>query len=126
MTSPFDYVKAISETKQNMFQDDQAEKEYVPFVVNKALSYFVDTIMHANEMNYYNQIPKEWQFEYLRNSINKGKRYGGWVKKDLETDQLSLVKEYYKYSNEKAKYALGLLTDDDLAIIKQKLFRGGR
>jgi hypothetical protein len=126
MASPFDYVKAISETKEKMFLDDQAEKEYIPFIVNKSLSYFVDTVMYANEMNYYNQMPKEWQFEYLRCSINKGKRYGGWVKKDQDSTHLPLVKEYYKYSDEKAKAALSLLTDDDLAIIKQKLFRGGR
>jgi hypothetical protein len=126
MASPFDYVKAISETKQNMFLEEIAEKEYVPFIINKSLSYFIDTIMYANEMNRLNQAPKEWQFEYLRLSISKGKRYGGWVKKDKDSENLPYVKEYYKYSDEKAKQALSLLTDDDLAIIKQKLFRGGR
>jgi hypothetical protein len=41
--------------------------------------------------------------------------------KDLE-----YVKEYYGYSNEKAREALTLLTKEQLEHIKTKLFKGGR
>ena len=124
--SPFDYVNAILQNKKKLIIDELTEKSYAPFLVNRSLSYHKDCIFYANEMNRLNQSPKEWQFEYLRLSIPKGKRYGGWVKKDKDSENLPYVKEYYKYSDEKAKQALSLLTDDDLAIIKQKLFRGGR
>ncbi len=36
------------------------------------------------------------------------------------------VKEYYGYSNEKAKDALTLLTDKQIELIKVSLLKGGR
>jgi hypothetical protein len=39
---------------------------------------------------------------------------------------LDYVKEYYGYSNEKAREALTLLTKEQLEHIKTKLFKGGR
>jgi hypothetical protein len=126
MSSPFDYVKAINETKVDMFQDPQAESEYLPFLVNRALSNFTDTIFYANEMNRMSGLPKIMQFHYLINIIAKKKRYGSWSKPEKESSSIALVKEYYKYSNEKAIQALRILTDDDLAIIEQKMNKGGR
>ena len=40
-------------------------------------------------------------------------------------DNLDLVKEYFGYSDQKAKDALNLLTDDDLELIRSKLNKGG-
>ena len=40
--------------------------------------------------------------------------------KDIEC-----VKEYYGYSNDKAKSALDILTRDQIKLIKEKLFKGG-
>jgi len=37
-----------------------------------------------------------------------------------------LVKEYYGYSNEKAKQALSVLSEEQLAMIEQKLYKGGK
>ena len=52
--SPFDFVTSISFSKQNLITEsewpDATEKEYLPFMVNKALSYFQDTILFSNEM----------------------------------------------------------------------------
>ena len=127
MSTPFDFVKAISETKQNLFHNDpQADKDYIPYIVNRSLSYYVDTLFYANQMNMYNSLPNDMQFQYLLNTVAKGKRYSKWSKPDKETKSLSLVKEYFKYSDEKAKQALTVLSDDDLAIIETKLFKGGR
>ena len=39
---------------------------------------------------------------------------------------LDYVKEYYGYSNEKAKEALNILTDKQIEEIKLSLFKGGR
>ena len=58
MASPFDYVTSITQTKKNMMRDSEndalAEKGYEPWLVNNALSYHVDTILHVNimKMNY--------------------------------------------------------------------------
>lgn len=126
MANPFDFINAINTTKVNLFEDPQSEKDYVPYLVNKGLSYFIDTIGYANEMNRLSNLPKDMQFHYLLNSIPKGKRFSKWSKKDEQTKSLLLVKEYYKYSDEKAKQALRVLSGDDLAIIETRLFKGGR
>ena len=124
--SPFDYINAINFTKQNLFEDPQANKDYNAWIVNKGLSYFPDTLLYANEMNRHYGIPKEWQFSFLLNSIAKKKRFSKWSKKDAISESLRLVKEYYGYSNEKAKQALSVLSDEQLAMIEQKLYKGGK
>jgi hypothetical protein len=125
--TPFEFVNAINLTKQDLFKEDPlAEKDYSPFLVNKSLSFFPDTVLYANEMNMNSDIPKEWQFSFLLNSISKKKRFSKWFKKNAETESFRLVKEYYGYSNEKVKEALTILTDDQLAMIKEKLYKGGK
>lgn len=124
--NPFDFIVAVSETKKNLFEDPLAEKDYKPFIVNRGLSYFYDTVLYANEMNSRASIPNDWQFFYFLNTIPRKKRYSKWAKKDKETKALLLVKEYYGYSNEKAKEALSVLSEDQLTKIEEKLTKGGR
>jgi len=124
--SPFDYINAINFTKQNLFEDAQAHKDYNAWIVNKGLSYFPDTLLYANEMNRHYGIPKNWQFSFLLNSITKKKRFSKWSKKETISESLLLVKDYYGYSNEKAKQALALLSEEQLAMIEQKLYKGGK
>ena len=125
--SPFDFINAINYSKEDLFKDDpQANKDYDPYIVNRGLSYFHDTIVQANAMNRHSYIPKEWQFRFLLNSITKKKRFSKWAKKDKATESLKLVQEYYGYSSEKAKEALSVLSDEQLNEIKQKLNKGGK
>ena len=63
MPSPFDYLNAINLTKENMMVDAQSEKDYVPYLINRGLSMFQDTVLYANEMNMHPDIPKKSQFE---------------------------------------------------------------
>lgn len=127
MRSPFDYIKAVTETKENLFNNDpQANKEYNAFIVNKGLSYYMDTVMYANEMNRLHHMPKEWQFQFLLNSISRKKRWSKWNEKATKDKQLALVKEYFGYSNEKAKVAMSILSDEQLKQLEEKLYKGGR
>ena len=93
--SPFEYIKAINSTKENLIVDDKSEKEYTPYIVNRGLSYFHDTVIQANVMNQYPLLPKKWQFQFLLNSITKKKRFSKWSKKDDESESILLVKEYF-------------------------------
>lgn len=124
--TPFDFINAVNLTKQNLFEDPQAHKDYNPFIVNRGLSYFPDTILYANEMNRNHSIPKDWQFSFFLNSIPKKKRFSKWSKKDQETETLALVKEYFGYSSGKAIDILGLLSEDAITMIKEKLNKGGK
>ena len=123
--NPFDYVSAINSTKENIMVDDLAEKAYDSFLTNRALSYFKDTVLYANEMNRYHQIDSRLQFDFLINIIRKGKRFSKWAKAE-NPDDLNVVKEYYGYSNEKARQALLLLSDEEINELKNKVFKGGR
>ena len=124
--SPFDFLKAINETKEDLFVDPQAEKDYSAYMINRGLSFFPDTILYANMMNRYSHIPKKSQFVFLINNIGKKKRFSQWHKKDKETESLTMVMEYFGYSAEKAKEALKILSDAQLIIIKEKQKKGGR
>ena len=122
--TPFDYLNAINQTKENLIVDELSEKEYVPFVVNKGLSYFSDTILYANEMNGLHLLDNKAQFLYLLNSIRPRKRFGKWHKNEL-TDDLKIISEYFGYSYAKAKQIQNLISSDQLNTMKEKLQKGG-
>ena len=122
-----DYLNAINHTKEKLMdtEDEEWERKYPPFIVNKCLAPFQDTILLVNEMNQYPNIDKKLQFDFLINSLRPRKRFTPWVKaKKLE--DIEYVKEFYGYNNEKAKVALTILNDDQIATIKQKLNKGGK
>lgn len=123
--SPFDFLNAINTTKQNLMEDPDNEKKYVPFVVNRTLSYFPDTVAIANEMNRYHHLDNKLQFQFFINIIRKRKRFSKWAK-PTEISDLDAVKEYYGYSNEKARQVISLLSADQITIIKNKVSKGGR
>ena len=123
--NPFDYLKAINETKKDIMVDDIAEKEYNPFIINRGLSFFRDTILYANEMNRYHHLDHRLQFDFFINIIKKKKRWSKWVKPQ-EVANLELIKEYYGYSNEKAKSALSLMSNEQIEELKQRIYKGGK
>jgi hypothetical protein len=122
----FDFVNSINYNKKDLMtgteNDQVAEEFYNPFVVNRSLSYFIDTVLYANEINKYD-IDKKLQYYYLLNSVRPLKRFAKWVKPEVE--HLEDIKEYYGYSTEKARQALSVLTTEQICLIQQKLHRGG-
>ena len=121
-----DYLNAINHTKETLLdtEDEEWEKKYPPFVVNKCVYPFQDTIMLVNEINQLPHVDKKLQFDFLINSIRSRKRYTPWLKAK-KIEDLQYVKEDYGYSNEKAKQALDILSDEQIATIKEKLNKGG-
>ena len=117
-------IPSILQTKKSVVSEDN-KRDYVPFVVNKALSFHYDCIMYANQMNMNPNIDNILQYQYYLNSIRSYKRpFQKWIKRETIAD-LDLVKEYYNISTEKAKEALSILTEDQLNIIRKKLDKGG-
>ena len=121
------YLNAINYEKKNLMDtdDEMWEKKYPPYVVNRCLAPFTDTIMLVNEINKLHHLDKKLQFDFLLNSIRPRKRYTPWMKASKVTN-LEYVKEYYGYSNEKAKSALNVLDDDQIKAIKSSLSKGGK
>ena len=121
---PFDFIKAINDGKNVMKGDFLAENDYIPFLVNRGLSFFQDTVIQVNEMNRLHFLDNKLQFDYLLNNIRPRKRWSKWLKPD-KIDNLELVKAYFGFGNEKAKEALEVLTNENIEDIKSKLAEGG-
>ena len=122
-----DYLNSINYTKEQLLdsEDEQWEKKYPPFIINKCVAPFPDTILLVNELNQLHHVDKKLQFDFLLNSLRSRKRYTPWMKaKKLKN--LEYVKEFYGYNNEKAKIALDILTDEQISAIKQKMIKGGK
>lgn len=115
-------IPSILQTKKDVLDE---EKDYKAFLVNRSLSYHMDCIMYANQMNMRPSLPGKLQYQYLLNTVRPMKRrFEKWQKASVVKD-LDCVKEYFGYSNEKAKEALRILTDEQITLIKEKLEKGG-
>ena len=123
--NPFQYVTSINDTKKDIMIDDVTEKAYDSFMVNRSLSYFNDTAVLANVMNQYHHLDNKPQYHFLLNIVRKRKRFSKWMKPETESD-IEVVKQYYGYSNEKARQVLSLLSPEQITIIKKKVSKGGR
>lgn len=120
-----DIIPSILQTKKDFSKDENFEKSYPAFVVNRALSFHYDCILQVNEMNRLPSLPATMQYHFLLNSIRGYKRpFRKWEKRETIED-LDAVKEYYGYSNEKAKEALVLLNATQLELIRKELNKGG-
>lgn len=124
--SPFDFLKSINDTKVNLIDNDADNVQYYNgFVVNRSLSYFPDTILLSNEMNRLHHLDNKMQYDFLINIVRKKKRFSKWDKPEQRAD-MECIKEYFGYSEQKAKQVVGLLTESQIKTIKDKVAKGGR
>tara|TARA_R110000796_G_scaffold65445_4_gene151139 strand:+ start:3352 stop:3729 length:378 start_codon:yes stop_codon:yes gene_type:complete len=122
--NPFEFITAINDSKKNIM-DSTNEKNYNAFVVNRSLSYFPETVLYANEMNFQHHIDSKLQFDFLINIVRKKRRFAKWAK-PIEIDNIECIKEYYGYSNEKAKSVLTILSDVQIEELKKRIYKGGK
>ena len=68
-----DYLNAVNSTKERLMdtEDETWEKKYPPFIVNKCVAPFQDTIMLVNEINQFHHLDKKLQFDFLINSLRR-------------------------------------------------------
>jgi hypothetical protein len=137
--TPFDFIKSINEGKkgENFLKDCKADqsleyadpqsrdKAYVPFIVNRGLSYFKDTIIFANEMNIKNDLPAKMQFDFYRNIITPKRRFSKWGKKQKSSGDIEAIQKYYNYSREKAETVYPIFTHKQITQIHKYLNIGG-
>ena len=117
-----DIIPSILQTKKDVLDE---EKDYKSFLVNRSLSYHMDCILYANQMNMNHGLSPKLQYQYFLNTIRPMKRKFQTWQKQAAIKDLDCVKEYFGYSNEKAKEALRILTDEQISFIKEKLEKGG-
>lgn len=122
--SPFDFIKSVSNNKKDLLKDNPENvKEYSAFMVNRGLSFYPDTVLIANDMNLYPDIPPEAQYYYYMGAIRKGNRYSEWHKKKKD-DDLDLIQQVYQVRRDIAKQYAKLLSKDDLAKLRQLVDTG--
>jgi len=124
--NPFDFLNAINQSKEDLFKDPQADKDYNAFIVNRGLSYFIDSLFFANKMNQYSSLDNDIQFDFLRKSCSKKKRFSKWATKSIENTDLDAICSYYGYSKRLAKTIINTFTEDQLQIIREKFNKGGK
>lgn len=122
-TNPFDYVKDILGNKTDIIRNAENPAEmaddYAPFIANKALSFYIDLIMFANEMNLNSSLPKDMQFNYLLNTVKSKKRpYSPWVNKS-KSATIDLIQELYSFNSKKAEAAANIITDVQVKVLKK-------
>jgi hypothetical protein len=121
-------LPSILRTHKDVFKDDvKSEKVYVPYAINRALSWHFDCVIQANEMNRRPNIDKYAHYSYLLNTIRPWKRpFLERDKKSVSADEdLECVKEFFSFSTAKAKAALRVLSEDQLDEIKRVVEKGG-
>ena len=121
---PFEVIKSFTKDKTYIINEDEALKAYVPFFINKTLSFNVETLLHANEMNLNYGLDKKLQYDYYFYSLKK-RFYEIKYFKRKKDDDLEMIQRYYGYNVTKAKQALTILTDEQLKQIRTKFEEGG-
>ena len=125
MSNPFDYVNSILQNKKNLIVDELTEKDYSPFLVNRTLSYHKDCILYANEMNRRHLTDKKLQYDFLLNTIRSQKRpFAKWIKSE-KSDNLECIKQVFGLSDQKAREAMRLLSNEQIQQLKEQTDTGG-
>lgn len=126
MSNPlFDLLNSINYSKEDLFVDEQYEKAYNPYIINKFVAGSMDTVFYAAEMSTRSHLPKNMQYDFYRNIIRSKKRYTKWIK-FTEDDIVDSVALYFDCSKRIAREYLTLLSDDEIQRIREKTSRGGK
>lgn len=119
--NPFDYVNAINKGEDIItFADDplDAEAAYIPHLTNRAFSYHIDAVLHANEMNLRFDLDSKLQYLYYLYTLRPKRRYGmKWVKPTPQKN-VKALQAVFACNDERAKTVLSLLSNDQIKQIQ--------
>ena len=122
----FDFVNNISTSTTDVWEDEASDKEYSPFIINRALSQYYDTIMFAQEMNQRPHLDSKLQYDFYRYGItSKRKRFAKWHKPE-KLENATIIAKHYGINITVAESYLELLSESDIAHIMETLDKGGR
>jgi len=123
--NPFDFLKSINRKTGNIIdREPETEKYYVPFIINKALSMFPDTVLCANSMNKLYNLPKKMQYDYYYGCIKKKDRFSKWIKPE-ENPIIDMISQYYKVNKNRAKEYLSFMSEEDIEFLNKLTNIGG-
>lgn len=123
MTDLFkELIPSILVSKEDVLEN---EKDYNAYIVNRALSFHADCILHVNELNVRPSIDSRMQYLYLLNSIRGYKRkFVPWTKRENIQD-IEMIQQYFGFSRAKAKDAMSVLSEKEINEIRINSDKGG-
>lgn len=100
--NPFDYVKAINKGNRSFMNNEEAEKGYNAFIINRAFSLFPDSALDANIMNSSRHLPSKLQYDYYSHTLLPANRFSKWYKKNENREKdIQFLMEIFNYSRKK-------------------------
>ena len=126
---PKDVLKSVFQTKEDLATTLDTSRELTDapsmWVINRMVSMFPECVLDVNEINIIPKIDDTMQYDFLRFRLGKRtKTYSPWIKPD-KIEDLEYIKRYFQYSEEKARYALTILTPEQVTEIRDAFFEGG-
>ena len=125
--SPFDFLTSIcsADNTSLMRECPEGKGHYLPFIINRSLSYHQDTILLANEMNKYPNLTTEQQYDFLRLTVRPRKRFAKFMKPEVDP-KVDVIAKYYNISKKSAKPMADLLTSKQIKEMQDALSVGGK
>jgi hypothetical protein len=119
--SPFDFVRSINEKTENLMRvQPETEKDYLPFMVNRSLSFSQDAVLPANAMNINWFLDKRMQYDFLYGSVRRRKRFDKWQKREIEDESLvKSVMELYSIGQRRAIEYISMMTPNQREEIRK-------
>lgn len=125
MSNPFEIVGGLNTSTEDNWESI-GEKDYVSFMVDRAMSYHIDTVMLASEVTQRFNMPKQWQYDFYRTAISpKKKRFSKWAKPE-EVADIELIIEAYGVNRQKAMTILSCINNSNINEIRDKMSHGGK
>lgn len=120
--TPFDYINSIN-NKSGKIKD---LSDYSIFLTGRAYSFYTDTILYANALNWSN-IPANLHYRVLYDFIPKKNRFTKWPKKaGIKDEDLQVIMRYYNYNMLRAREVMHLLSKEDIDEMRVYLDEGGK
>lgn len=129
----FDLISDVSYNKKDLLHDERTGlvrtsvlKVYVPFMVNKALSLDLSSVLDAQLMNEAYFLSPDMQHDFYLTGLRKAKRFNKWPKSVIE-DEVKMLSEEYQVSVKQAKEIARTLTKEQKnMILTKQQSKGGR
>lgn len=119
----FVFIRNIREKKPVDLPDWD---KYSAHLTNKAMSLDSDSILHANLMNMYHDIPTQAQYQYYLNVIRVRRGYyGKWPKPEADPPEVDNLCAVYQCSKRVARQMVKSLTDEQILHFRN-LSKGGQ
>ena len=120
-----DILNSINLTKDVDLIDEYNKTDYVPFLINRGMSFYPETILHANFLNSNSHLDRILQYKYYLYSVKKKKRFSKWLSNSKTPEKILIISKFYGISINKAKEIKDMITSEDLDNMKNYLDTGG-